>query len=146
MDADFSHSPQYLPDFLNALDKYDLVVGSRYLSGISVVNWPIRRLFISFFANNYARFITGLPIRDGTSGFTCYRRKVLEQINLDRVRARGYSFLVEMKYRAYRKGFRIGEVPIIFFERRSGKTKMSKLDILEAIFTVWRLRLGLYKE
>jgi dolichol-phosphate mannosyltransferase len=103
-------------------------------------------LFISFFANNYARFITGLPIRDCTSGFTCYRRKVLEQINLDRVRARGYSFLVEMKYRAYRKGFRIGEVPIIFFERRSGKTKMSKLDILEAIFTVWRLRLGLYKE
>ncbi len=146
MDADFSHNPQYLPDFLRALDNYDLVVGSRYLNGISVVNWPIRRLFISFFANNYARFITGLPIHDCTSGFCCYKREVLERINLQAVRARGYSFLVEMKYRAYRLGFRIGEVPIIFFERRSGKTKMSKLDILEAIFTVWRLRLGFFEK
>lgn len=146
MDADFSHSPQYLPDFLNALGKYDVVVGSRYLDGISVVNWPIRRLFISFFANNYARFITGLPIRDCTSGFCCYKREVLERINLDAVRARGYSFLVEMKFRVHQLGFSIGEVPIIFFERRSGKTKMSKFDILEAIFTVWKLRLGLYKK
>jgi len=146
MDADFSHSPQYLPDFLHALDRHDLVVGSRYLNGISVVNWPIRRLFISFFANNYARWITGLPIHDCTSGFCCYRREVLEQIDLDKVHTRGYSFLVEMKYRALRKGFRIGEVPIIFFERRSGKTKMSKFDIFEAVFTVWRLRLGLYRQ
>jgi dolichol-phosphate mannosyltransferase len=146
MDADFSHSPRYLPDFLHALDRHDLVVGSRYLNGISVVNWPIRRLFISFFANNYARWITGLPIHDCTSGFCCYRREVLEQIDLDKVHTRGYSFLVEMKYRALRKGFRIGEVPIIFFERRSGKTKMSKFDIFEAVFTVWRLRLGLYKQ
>jgi dolichol-phosphate mannosyltransferase len=146
MDADFSHSPQYLPDFLNALEKYDVVVGSRYLDGISVVNWPIRRLFISFLANNYARFITGLPIRDCTSGFCCYKREVLERINLDAVRARGYSFLVEMKFRVHQLGFSIGEVPIIFFERRSGKTKMSKFDILEAIFTVWKLRLGLYKK
>jgi dolichol-phosphate mannosyltransferase len=146
MDADFSHSPQYLPDFLNALDEYDLVVGSRYLEGISVVNWPIRRLFISFFANNYARFITGLPIRDCTSGFCCYRREVLERINLDAVRARGYSFLVEMKFRAHKSGFKIGEVPIIFFERRSGQTKMSKFDIIEAVFTVWRLRLGFYRK
>ncbi len=144
MDADFSHSPSYLPDFLEALAENDLVVGSRYLEGISVVNWPIRRLFISFVANNYARFITGLPIRDCTSGFCCYTREVLETINLDAVRARGYSFLVEMKYRAHKLGFRIGEVPIIFFERRSGKTKMSKFDIVEAVFTVWRLRLGLY--
>jgi len=146
MDADFSHSPQYLPDFLGALDDYDVVVGSRYLEGISVVNWPIRRLFISFFANNYARLITGLPIRDCTSGFCCYKREVLERINLDVVRARGYSFLVEMKYRAHKLGFRIGEVPIIFFERRSGKTKMSKFDIFEAVLTVWRLRLGLYSK
>ncbi len=146
MDADFSHSPQYLPDFLNALDTSDLVVGSRYLEGISVVNWPIRRLFISYFANNYARLITGLPIRDCTSGFCCYKREVLEQINLDAVRARGYSFLVEMKFRAHKLGFKVGEVPIIFFERRSGQTKMSKFDILEAIFTVWRLRLGFYKK
>jgi dolichol-phosphate mannosyltransferase len=146
MDADFSHSPQYLPDFLNALEKYDVVVGSRYLDGISVVNWPIRRLFISFLANNYARFITGLPIRDCTSGFCCYKREVLERINLDAVRARGYSFLVEMKFRVHHLGFSIGEIPIIFFERRSGKTKMSKFDILEAIFTVWKLRLGLYKK
>lgn len=145
MDADFSHSPSYFPDFLKAAETYDVVVGSRYLSGISVVNWPIRRLFISFVANNYARTITGLPLRDCTSGFCCYRREVLERINLDAVRARGYSFLVEMKYRAYKLGFKIGEVPIIFFERRSGKTKMSKLDILEAVFAVWRLRLGLYK-
>ncbi|MBI5115127.1 polyprenol monophosphomannose synthase [Candidatus Poribacteria bacterium] len=144
MDADFSHSPQYLPDFLKALDEFDVVVGSRYLSGISVVNWPIRRLFISFFANNYARVITGLPVRDCTSGFCCYKRDVLERINLDAVRARGYSFLVEMKYRAHKGGFKIGEVPIIFFERRSGRTKMSKFDILEAVLTVWRLRLGLY--
>ncbi|RJP14514.1 MAG: polyprenol monophosphomannose synthase, partial [Candidatus Abyssobacteria bacterium SURF_5] len=139
-------NPQYLPDFLSALDTYDLVVGSRYLSGISVVNWPIRRLFISFFANNYARLITGLPIRDCTSGFCCYKRELLQRINLDQIHSRGYSFLVEMKYRAFRQGFRIGEVPIIFFERRSGRTKMSKLDILEAVFTVWRLRLGLYKK
>ncbi len=144
MDADFSHSPQYLPDFIQALDKFDVVVGSRYLDGISVVNWPIRRLFISFFANNYARFITGLPVRDCTSGYCCYKREVLERINLDAVRTRGYSFLVEMKYRAHKLGFRVGEVPIVFFERRSGKTKMSKLDILEAVFTVWKLRLGLY--
>ena len=146
MDADFSHSPQYLPDFLKALDENDLVVGSRYLEGISVVNWPIRRLFISFFANSYARFITGMPIRDCTSGFCCYKREVLERINLDAVRARGYSFLVEMKFRAHKLGFKVGEVPIIFFERRSGQTKMSKFDIIEAIFTVWRLRLGLYKK
>lgn len=146
MDADFSHSPQYLPDFLAALEEYDVVVGSRYLEGISVVNWPIRRLFISYFANNYARFITGLPIRDCTSGFCCYRREVLEKIDLDSVRAKGYSFLVEMKYRAYKLGFKIGEVPIIFFERRSGQTKMSRFDIIEAIFTVWKLRLGLYKK
>ena len=146
MDADFSHSPEYLPDFLEALEKYDVVVGSRYLEGISVVNWPIRRLFISYFANNYARFITGLPVRDCTSGFCCYRREVLEKIDLDSVRAKGYSFLVEMKYRANKLGFKIGEVPIIFFERRSGQTKMSKFDIIEAIFTVWKLRLGLYKK
>jgi dolichol-phosphate mannosyltransferase len=146
MDADFSHSPQYLPDFIEALEENDVVVGSRYLEGISVVNWPIRRLFISFFANNYARFITGLPIRDCTSGFCCYRRSALEEINLDAVHARGYSFLVEMKYRAYKLGFKVGEVPIIFFERRSGQTKMSKFDILEAIINVWKLRLGLFKK
>ena len=121
-------------------------MGSRYLEGISVVNWPIRRLIISYFANTYARVITGLPLRDCTSGFCCYKREVLERINLDAVRARGYSFLVEMKYRAHKLGFRIGEVPIIFFERRSGQTKMSKFDILEAVFTVWKLRLGLYKK
>lgn len=145
MDADFSHDPRYLPDFLDALERFDVVVGSRYLNGISVVNWPIRRLFISFVANNYARFITGLPVRDCTSGFCCYKRQVLERINLDSVRTRGYSFLVEMKFRAHKLGFTMGEVPIIFFERRSGMTKMSRLDILEAIFTVWKLRLGLYK-
>jgi len=146
MDADFSHSPEFLPSFLDALEGSDLVVGSRYLDGISVVNWPIRRLFISFVANNYARLITGLPVRDCTSGFCCYKREVLEKINLDAVRARGYSFLVEMKYRAHKLGFKLGEVPIIFFERRSGQTKMSRFDIIEAIFTVWRLRLGLYKK
>ncbi len=146
MDADFSHSPQYLPDFLEALERYDVVVGSRYLNGISVVNWPIQRLFISFFANNYARFITGLPVHDCTSGFCCYKRQVLEHIDLDKVRTRGYSFLVEMKYRAHSLGFSIGEVPIIFFERRSGKTKMSRRDIIEAVFTVWRLRFGLYEK
>lgn len=146
MDADFSHSPQYLPDFIEALEENDVVVGSRYMEGISVVNWPIRRLFISFLANNYARVITGLPIRDCTSGFCCYKREALEKINLDAVRARGYSFLVEIKYRAHELGFKIGEVPIIFFERRSGQTKMSKFDIIEAMYTVWKLRLGFYKK
>jgi len=146
MDADFSHSPKYLPDFIEATEKNDLIVGSRYLDGISVVNWPIRRLILSFLANTYARVITGLPLRDCTSGFCCYKREVLEQINLDAVRARGYSFLVEIKFRAHRLGFKVGEVPIIFFERRSGQTKMSKTDIIEAVFTVWKLRLGLYKK
>jgi dolichol-phosphate mannosyltransferase len=146
MDADFSHSPQYLPDFIEATEKNDLIVGSRYLDGISVVNWPIRRLILSFLANTYARVITGLPLRDCTSGFCCYKREVLERINLDAVRARGYSFLVEIKFRAHRLGFKVGEVPIIFFERRSGQTKMSKADIIEAVFKVWKLRLGLYKK
>ncbi len=146
MDADFSHSPQYLPDFIEATEKNDLIVGSRYLDGISVVNWPIRRLILSFLANAYARVITGLPIRDCTSGFCCYKREVLERINFDAVRTRGYSFLVEMKFRAHRLGFKVGEVPIIFFERRSGQTKMSNFDIIEAVFTVWKLRLGLYKK
>ena len=146
MDADFSHSPQYLPDFIEATEKNDLIVGSRYLDGISVVNWPIRRLILSFLANTYARVITGLPLRDCTSGFCCYKREVLERINLDAVRARGYSFLVEIKFRAHRLGFKVGEVPIIFFERRSGQTKMSKTDIIEAVFMVWKLRLGLYKK
>ena len=146
MDADFSHSPQYLPDFIEATEKNDLIVGSRYLDGISVVNWPIRRLILSFLANTYARVITGLPLRDCTSGFCCYKREVLERINLNAVRARGYSFLVEIKFRAHRLGFKVGEVPIIFFERRSGQTKMSNFDIIESVFTVWKLRLGLYKK
>jgi dolichol-phosphate mannosyltransferase len=144
MDADFSHSPEYLPALVKGLKDFDVVVGSRYLNGISVVNWPIHRLFISFFANNYARTITRLPIHDCTSGFCCYKRQVLERINLDAVRTRGYSFLVEMKYRAHTLGFTIGEVPIIFFERRSGMTKMSKRDMFEAMLTVWKLRLGMY--
>ena len=141
MDADYSHDPKEIPNFLNAIQENDLVLGSRYSNGVNVVNWPMRRLLLSYFANIYTRIVTGLPVKDATGGFKCFRRKVLETINLDRVKSNGYAFQIEMTYKAFKKGFRIKEIPIIFIDRMKGKSKMSKRIVREAIFMVWKLRL-----
>lgn len=142
MDADFSHDPQNLVLFLDKIKESDFVVGSRYLHGVSVVNWPIRRLMLSYFANVYTRFVTGLLISDCTSGFKCFRREVIEAIDLDSIKSDGYSFQIEMKYRCIEKGFKAAEIPIIFVDRHSGTSKMSKKIVREAIFMVWKLRFG----
>jgi dolichol-phosphate mannosyltransferase len=141
MDADFSHAPERIPDFLRAIENADLVLGSRYLNGeVNVVNWPMSRLFLSYSANIYARAVTGLPVFDATGGFKCFRRAVLESIDLDDIRSNGYAFQIEMSFRAWRKGFRIVEIPIVFFDRRKGSSKMSKKIVREAVWMVWRLR------
>jgi dolichol-phosphate mannosyltransferase len=140
MDADFSHDPAMLPVFLNKIKEYDLVIGSRYLNGVSVVNWPIRRLILSYCASVYTRMITGLTISDCTGGFKCFRRKVLESIDLDKIRSDGYSFQIEMNYRCVERGFRVGEIPIIFIDRHAGSSKMSKRIVREAVFMVWKLK------
>ncbi len=142
MDADFSHDPKHLPVFLQEVKQADLVVGSRYLGGrVSVVNWPMARLLLSYFANIYARVITGLNVYDATGGFKCFRRKVLEAIDLNAVQSNGYSFQIEMNLRAQRKGFKIKEIPIVFVDRTDGASKMSGKIVREAIWMVWRLRL-----
>lgn len=142
MDADFSHDPKYLPDLAAAAaTEFDVVVGSRYLQGVSVVNWPLRRIFLSAFANMYIRSVTQLGVRDCTSGFRCWRREALQRISLDTVLSDGYAFLVEMLYEASRAGCRIGEVPIIFVERRQGRSKLSKGVLAESLWLPWRLRL-----
>jgi dolichol-phosphate mannosyltransferase len=141
MDADLSHNPEYLPALAAAAQQYDMVIGSRYLHGVSVVNWPLRRIFLSAFANRDIRAITGLSPRDCTSGYRCWRREALARIPLDRVFSDGYAFLVEMLFRASRAGCRIGEVPIIFIERRQGQSKVSKAVLIESLVTPWRLRL-----
>ncbi len=141
MDADFSHGPEYIRDFLREIQHHDLVIGSRYISGVNVINWPMSRLLLSYFANVYTRWITGLPLRDATGGFKCFRREVLEAINLDDVKSTGYSFQIEMSMRAWKKGFRIKEIPIIFVDRVAGSSKMSKKIVREAIWMVWLLRL-----
>ncbi len=141
MDADFSHDPKFLPEFLRAVEDADLVVGSRYKSGVNVINWPISRLLLSLGANRYARWITGLPLSDSTGGFKCFRRRVLEAIDLDRVRSNGYSFQIEMSFRAWRKGFRIAEIPIVFVDRVEGHSKMNRKIVREAIWMVWWLRI-----
>jgi dolichol-phosphate mannosyltransferase len=140
MDADFSHGPEYLKDFLREIQNYDLVLWSRYISGVNVINWPMSRLLLSYFANVYTRVITGLPVRDATGGFKCFRREVLETIELDAVHSSGYSFQIEMSMRAWKKGFRIHEIPIIFVDRIAGSSKMSKKIMREAIWMVWWLR------
>ena len=142
MDADFSHDPAILPIFIEKSKEYDLIIGSRYLHGISVVNWPLRRLMLSYGANVYTRLITGLKIMDCTSGFKCFRRSLIERIDLDRVQSDGYSFQIEMNFHANQFGARINEVPIIFIDRRAGHSKMSKKIVREAIFMVWKLKLG----
>jgi len=141
MDADFSHNPERLPEFLEAIRESDVVLGSRYQNGhVNVVNWPMSRLFLSYAANIYARFVTGLPIFDTTGGFKCFRRNVLESIDLNSVKSNGYAFQIEMSYRAWKRGFQLFEIPIIFVDRTEGVSKMSKKIVREAIWMVWRLR------
>jgi len=141
MDADFSHPVAMLPEFLSYIADYDMVLGSRYLSGITVVNWPMDRLLVSYFGNQYARWVTRLPVVDVTGGFKCWRRETLERIHLERVRSNGYAFQIEMTYRAWRVGQRIKEVPIIFMDRTAGDSKMNKRIALEALWIVWWLRI-----
>ena len=141
MDADFSHDPAHLPQFLDALSSADLVIGSRYRNNrVTVVNWPVSRLLLSYFANVYARLVTGLQLFDSTAGFKCFRREVLEGIELNAVKSSGYAFQIEMNFRAWKKGFRIVEIPIVFVDRTEGESKMSKKIVREAVWMVWRLR------
>jgi dolichol-phosphate mannosyltransferase len=142
MDADFSHDPRYLPEMLAAASgEADLVIGSRYVRGVNVINWPMSRLLLSWFANKYAHWITGLPLKDATSGFKCFRREVLEAIDFDKVGSTGYTFQIEMDYRAWKKGFRLKEIPIVFTDRAEGQSKMSGSIVREAVWRVWALRL-----
>lgn len=136
MDADFSHDPIYIKDLLNEIKVYDVVIGSRYVKGISVIHWPLSRIFLSYFGNIYARTMTGLGIQDLTGGFKCIRRKVLESVNFKRIKTNGYSFQVEMNYAFYKNGFSLKEVPIIFAERIQGDSKMNKKIVIEAILRV----------
>jgi dolichol-phosphate mannosyltransferase len=141
MDADYSHDPSEIENFFTAIKEYDLVLGSRYLTGVNVINWPMRRLMLSYLANLYTRVITGLPVHDTTGGYKCFRRKVLEAINLNKISSNGYAFQIEMTYKAWKKGFRVGEIPIIFVDRVKGTSKMSKKIVREAVLMVWKLRI-----
>jgi len=141
MDADFSHDPKEIPNFLKAIEESDVVIGSRYIKGVNVVNWPLSRLLLSYFANIYTRVITGLPVCDSTGGYKCFRREVLEAIDLDEIRSGGYSFQIEMNFKAWKKGFRLKEIPIIFIDRAVGKSKMSKQIFREAVWMVWKLKI-----
>jgi dolichol-phosphate mannosyltransferase len=139
MDADYSHDPEEIPNFIKAARSADLVLGSRYLSGVTVVNWPLRRLMLSYTANLVSRIMTGLPVKDATGGYKCFRREVLEAIDLDRIKSDGYSFQIEVSFHAWRKGFRIKEIPITFVDRRVGISKMNRKIIVEALLMVWHL-------
>ena len=142
MDADFSHNPDDLPRLYRACadEGFDVAVGSRYVSGVNVVNWPMGRVLMSYYASRYVQFVTGIPVRDTTAGFKCYRRRVLETVDLDAIRFKGYAFQIEMKFTAYKLGFKIKEVPVIFVNRREGTSKMSGGIFGEALFGVMRLR------
>ena len=142
MDADFSHNPEDLPRLYHACadEGFDVAVGSRYVSGVNVVNWPMGRVLMSYYASRYVQFVTGIPVRDTTAGFKCYRRRVLEKVDLDAIRFKGYAFQIEMKFTAYKLGFKIKEVPVIFVNRREGTSKMSGGIFGEALFGVMRLR------
>ena len=142
MDADFSHDPESLPDLLAAISEADVVLGSRYINGITVVNWPLSRLLLSYFANMYARYVTNLPIRDTTGGFKCFRREALETLDLGSISSEGYSFQIEMNFRSHRAGFRIKEIPIFFRDRQAGTSKMDFSINREAVWMVWKLRLS----
>ena len=141
MDADFSHDPRHLPEFLALVGELDVVIGSRYMRGVTVVNWPMGRLLLSWLANWYARIVTGLPLHDLTSGYKCYRRQVLERLDIDAIRSNGYAFQIETVFRAWHSGFAVGEMPIVFVDRNVGSSKMSKRIVWEAIWMVWRMRL-----
>ncbi len=143
MDADFSHNPDDLPRLLNACETEgaDLAIGSRYVTGVNVVNWPMGRLLLSYYASKYVRFITGMPVHDTTAGFKCYRRKVLENIDLDKIQFKGYAFQIEMKFNTWKLGFKLKEVSIIFIDRTEGTSKMSKGIIKEAVFGVLKLKI-----
>jgi len=141
MDADLSHDPREIPNFLEVIKDADLVIGSRYLTGVNVINWPLMRLFISVMASKYTRIITGMPISDCTSGYKCFRRRVLESIPMDEVRSNGYSFQIEMNFKVWKRGFRIKEIPIIFYDRTVGSSKMNRKIVFEAALMVWKLRL-----
>ena len=140
MDADFSHDPDELPNFLREIKSYDVVLGSRYITGANVANWPLRRLLLSYYANKYARIVTGLKVYDTTGGFKCFRREVLESIDLNSIHSNGYAFQIEMNFRAWRKKFRIKEIPIVFVDRRAGTSKMNKSIVREAVLLVWKLK------
>jgi len=140
MDADFSHSPAYLPAFIDAARENDLVIGSRYICGVNVINWPMSRLLLSYFANRFARAVTGLRITDCTGGYKCFRRAVLESVDFGGIASSGYSFQIEMNFFAWRNGFRVKEIPIVFTDRQRGESKMSSKIIKEAALLVWKLR------
>lgn len=141
MDADYSHDPKEISNFLKEIKEYDLVLGSRYVKGVNVINWPMTRLLLSYFASAYTRAITWMPVKDATGGYKCFRKEVLKGVNLDKVKSNGYSFQIEMTYKAWKKGFKIKEIPIVFIDRAAGTSKMSKRIVREAIFMVWKLRL-----
>ncbi|MFN2317114.1 MAG: polyprenol monophosphomannose synthase [Gemmatimonadales bacterium] len=141
MDADFSHDPKYLLDLIKATEDADLAIGSRYKTGVNVINWPMSRLLLSYGANIYVRWITGLPLTDATGGFKCFHRRVLERIPMERVRSNGYAFQIEMSFRAWKLGFRLQEVPIVFVDRVAGQSKMSKKIVREAVWMVWWIRI-----
>jgi dolichol-phosphate mannosyltransferase len=142
MDADFSHDPKEIPTFLRAIENADVVLGSRYITGVNVVNWPMQRLLLSWCANLYTRWITRMPIYDATGGFKCFRTEILRKVNLQRIRSNGYAFQIEMNFKLWRRGARMKEIPIVFVDRRSGTSKMSKNIIWEAAWLVWKLRLA----
>jgi dolichol-phosphate mannosyltransferase len=140
MDADFSHDPDHLPKFLHEIQTHDLVLGSRYIKGVTVINWPMGRLLLSYFANAYARWATGLPVQDTTGGYKCFRVAALKSLDLSKIRSDGYSFQIEVTYKLWKKGFRIQEIPIIFMDRTAGVSKMSSKIVKEALFLLIRLR------
>ncbi|MCG8606485.1 polyprenol monophosphomannose synthase [bacterium] len=140
MDADLSHDPKAIPRFLEKMPKYDLIIGSRYISGVNVINWPLSRLLLSLGANWYSRMVTGLPVKDCTSGFKCFKREVLEAIDLNQISSDGYSFQIEMTFKAWKKNFNIYEIPIIFVDRTKGSSKMTRKVMREAAWVVWKLR------
>jgi dolichol-phosphate mannosyltransferase len=140
MDADFSHDPDTIPRFLKAIKENDLVIGSRYIRGVNVINWPISRLILSWLANFYTRLVTGLPLKDATSGFKCFKRNVLEAIDLDNVHSDGYAFQIEIDFKVWKKGFQVKEIPIVFVDRYVGISKMNQRIIREAVWMVWKLR------
>jgi dolichol-phosphate mannosyltransferase len=140
IDADFSHDPNEIPNFLKKIQEFDVVLGSRYINGVRILNWPIRRLILSYGASMYTRIITGMPIKDATGGYKCFRIAVLKSINLDNIHSNGYAFQIEMNFKAWKKGFKNFELPITFVDRTHGTSKMSKKIVYEAVLLVWKLK------